>query len=287
MFFLPAWTLARLLTLPALFFLFAGPLRAALTGPTLQFDYDAEKPLDNPLSKFMYFVPLISPEHVSISTNAGNTQCARVISCRCRTNGAVFHAECEFNFAGEGLQRNVFGHTAIIQRRQKELKSGKTLAHQLTAISVEGGGSGSVEVEGTLTNGQPVVTEMRIRFNGHGHASPVSVELEDMVMGDGALHYENPMVARVNALTFRQKSDPPKMEVTLASVKRKDAGNTLWQIFVGDLKGEAANLLLPPLTITVDGHQAMLDFGLALAMQKATFTFPFANRLTNGPAIAL
>jgi len=128
---------------------------------------------------------------------------------------------------------------------------------------------------------------MRIRFNGHGHDSPVSVELEDIVMRDGTLHYEDAMVARVNTLTFRQKCDPPKMEVTLASVKRKDAGDSLWQNFVGDIKGEAANLLLPPLTITVDGHQTMLDFGLALAMQKATFTFQFAARLTNGPAIAL
>jgi hypothetical protein len=77
------------------------------------------------------------------------------------------------------------------------------------------------------------------------------------------------------------------MEVTLASVKRKDAPNSLWQNFVGGIKGAAANLLLPPLTVTADGHQAMLDFGLALAMQQPTFTFPFATRLkdssTNAP----
>jgi hypothetical protein len=95
------------------------------------------------------------------------------------------------------------------------------------------------------------------------------------------------MVARVNALTFRQKSDPPKMEVTLASVKRKDAGDGLWANFVGSLKGEAVNMLLPPLTITMDGHKTMLEFGMALAQQKPTFTFPFASRLTNGPAIEL
>jgi hypothetical protein len=271
----------------AALFLSAVPLLADPTGPTLQFDYGADKLPDNPLCHFMYFVPLISPEHVSMSTNAGNTQCARVISCRCHTNGAAFHAECEFNFLGEGMQRNAFDHAVIIQRHQKELKSGKTLAHQLEAISVQGGGSGSIEVDGMLTNGQPVVTEMRIRFNCHGHASPVSVDLQDIVLRDGVLHYENEMVARVNMLTFRQKSDPPKMEVTLASVKSKDAGDSLWENLVGDIKGEAANLLLPPLMITVDGHQTMLDFGLAVAMQKPTFTFPFAARLTNGPAIAL
>jgi hypothetical protein len=287
MFFPTAWTGGRLLALLALLFLFARPLMAAPTGPTLLFGYDEDRPLDNPLTGFMYFVPLISPEHVALSTNVGNTQCARVISCHCHTNGVSFDAECEFTFVGDGLLRNAFDHGVIIKRRQKDLDSGKGLLHQLEAISVEGAGEGSVEIEGTFTNGQPVVTEMRVKFNGHGHPSPVSVDLQDIVLRDGALHYENEMVARVNMLTFRQKSDPPKMEVTLASVKRKDAGNGLWANLVGDIKGAAANLLLPPLTITVDGHHAMLDFGLALALQKSSFTFPFASRLTNGPAIGL
>jgi len=287
MLFQPARIAPRLLILSAFFLLSAGRLMAALTGPTLQFDYDTGKPLDNPLSHFMYFVPLVSPEQVSLSTNASNTQCAQVVSCHCRTNGMVFHAACEFNFVGDGLERNVFDHSVIIQRRQKDLKSGKPLAHQLTAISVQGAGCGTIEIEGLLTNGQPVVTEMRVRFNSHGHPSPVSVDLQDIVMRNGVLCYENETVARVNTLTFRQKSDPPKMEVTLASVKRKDAGNSPWQNFVGGLKGAAANLLLPPLTVTTNGNQAMLDFGLALAMSKRTFTFPFASRLTNGPAIGL
>ena len=126
---------------------------------------------------------------------------------------------------------------------------------------------------------------MRLRFTRRGHPSPVSVSLEDIVLRNGEIESENEMVARVNTLTFRQKS-PPKMEVTLASVKKKDAGNGHWQNFVGGLKGVAANLLLPPLTITPDGQQAMMDFGLALALQKPTFTFPFASRLKEGAAIA-
>jgi hypothetical protein len=287
MLFRPAWTATRALSVPALFLLFALRLAAALTGPTLQFDYDAVKPHDNPLSHFMYFVPLVSPEQVSLSTNAGNTQCAQVVSCRCRTNGLAFHAVCEFNFVGDGLERNVFGHEVILQRRQKDLKSGKPLAHQLAAISVQGAGCGSIEIEGTLTNGQAAVTEMQIRFNSRGHASPVNIDLQDIVLRNGILCYENETVARVNTLTFRQKSDPPKMEVALASVKRKDAGDGAWANFVGGIKGAAANLLLPPLTVTTNGNQAMLDFGLALAQQKRTFTFPFASRLTNGPALGL
>lgn len=287
MIFQPAWNSPRLLTSLAILFFFAGPLAAALTGPTLQFDYGEGKPVSNALSHFMYFVPLVSPEKISLSTNAGNTQCAQVVSFHCRTNGAIFHAACEFNFVGDGLERNIFDHTVMISRRQKELKSGKPLAHQLTSINVEGSGSGTVEIDGTVTNGQPLVTEMRIRFNSHGHTSPVSIDLQDIVMRNGALGYENETVARVNTLTFRQKSDPARMEVTLASVKRKDAGDGAWANFVGGLKGAAANLLLPPLTVTTDGNQAMLNFGLALAMQKPAFTFPFASRLTNGPAIGM
>lgn len=271
----------------ALFIMITGPLMAALTGPTLHLDYGEGQPTSNPLGKFMYFVPLISPEEVSVLTNAGNTQCARVTSFQCHTNGATFHTVCEFNFVGEGLQRNVFDHTYIVKKREKELKSGKALAHQLTSINVQGSGSGSVEIDGLFTNGQPAVTEIRLRFNSHGHASPVSVDLQDIAMRHGTLYYENEMVARVNTLTFHHKSGSPRMEVTLASVKRADAGDSLWQNFVGSLKGAAANMLLPPLNITTNGQQAMMDFGLALSLEKPTFTFPYADRLTNGLPIKL
>jgi len=261
-------------------------LPAAPAGPTLEFDYGHGQPLDNPLGKFMYFVPLISPEQVSVFTNAGNSQCARVVSFRCRTNGGFFRATCEFDFDGHGLQRNVFDHAAVIHRREQELKSGKPLARQLSSINVQGAGSGSIEIDGTLTNGLQTVTEVRLRFNSRGHASPVSINLQDILYRDGAICFENEIIARVNTLTFRRQAGPPKMEVTLASVKRKDAANNLWQNFVGGVKGAAANLLLPPLTVTADGHRAMLDFGLALAMQHPTFTFPFAMRLKDGAAVA-
>jgi hypothetical protein len=75
------------------------------------------------------------------------------------------------------------------------------------------------------------------------------------------------------------------MEVTLASVKRANASNGRWENFLGEIKGAAANLLLPPISITAKGQSAMMEFGEALALEKATFTFPFAERLTNGAAI--
>jgi len=271
----------------AILLTFCLPLSAAMTGPTLKLDYGAGAPMTNPLGKFMYFVPLISPERVSVLTNAGNTQCARVVSFQCHTNGNVFHTVCEFDFIGDGMQRNVFDHTFIIKKREKELKSGKALAHQLTSINVQGSGSGTVEIDGALTNGQPTVTEIRLRFNSHGHASPVSVDLQDIAMRNGALYYQNETIARVNTLTFHQKSGQPKMEVTLASVKSADAGDSLWQNFIGGIKGAAANFLLPPLNITTNGQRAMVDFGMALTTEKPTFTFPFADRLTNGPPLKL
>ena len=78
----------------------ANRLAAAPTGPTLQMDYGRGQPLENPAARFMYFVPLISPEPVAVFTSAGNTQSARVISSSCHLAGATFQATCEFVFGG-------------------------------------------------------------------------------------------------------------------------------------------------------------------------------------------
>jgi hypothetical protein len=277
-------TLVRLLA--ALAALFSTSLPAAPTGPTLNFDYGIGQPLTNSLDKFMYFVPLISPELVSIFTNIGNSQCAHVLSFNSQTNADTFHVTCEFNFTGEGFLRDDFDHTFMIHSHDHDLKTGKPLTHQIFSITVQGTGSGTVEIEGTLINGVRAVTRLRLRFNSHGHPSPVNIILEDICYRDGAIHFENQTVARINALTFFKKADEPKMEVTLASVKRKDASDSLWQNFIGGIKGAAANLLLQPLTVTPDGYYAMMDFGLALGTQQATFTFPFATRLKHSPSMA-
>ena len=281
----PAMTIARRLVKLVLCLCLGGRLWAATNGPTLYFDYGTGSHPANPLVKFMYFVPLVSKEPVFVYTNAGNTQCARVISFNCRTNGAVFKATCEFEMTGTGVQRNVFDHAELIRRREKDLAAGKLLAHQLASINVEGAGCGSVEVAGLLTNGLPIVTEVRLCFDGRGHASPVSINLQDLAFNQGAVQTKNEMVARVNELTFHEKAGRPEMEVALASVKSKDAGNGLWQNLLGGLKGMAATLFLPPLSVSADGHQAMMDFGLALVMGKAAFTFPAASRLQGSATI--
>jgi hypothetical protein len=282
----PTKTMTRLLAAQLVFVCLVDRLAAGPTGPTLQFNYGNGQPLDNPLNKFMYFVPLISPDPIAASTNAGNTQSARVLSSCCQTNAGAFHAMCKFEINGEGLQRNVFDHAELVRQHDGELKAGKPLLCQLDAISVLGSGTGSVEIEGTLTNGQPVVTTVRLRFNSEGRSSPVSVTLDDIVYYRGAIHLQNKLVARVNQLTFRQLAGQPKMEISLASVKPEAAGDTVWQNCVGKLRGVVANFLIPPLRVPADGHRAMMDFGLALAMEKTAFTFPFATRLTANPIAA-
>lgn len=279
MFLDTAAKLSRRLALLLIFPGFTALSPAAPTGPTLHLDYGHGQPQENSVCKFMYFVPLISPGISTIFTNAGNSQCARVLSFACHTNGQAFRAICNFEFTGDGFLHNIFDSTEHLRKHEKELKAGAVLKHQLGAINVQGNGAGSVVVEGALTNGAPIVNQVSIHFNRNGKTSPVTVNLHDCVWRDGAVQTENEMVARVNALTFKRKSDKPKMEVTLASIKRKNAGSSLWQNFLGDLKGMTANMFLPPLKIESEGQQTMLRFGQALAAEKPAFTFPFATRL--------
>ncbi|MEI9962503.1 MAG: hypothetical protein WDM76_15705 [Limisphaerales bacterium] len=72
---------------------------------------------------------------------------------------------------------------------------------------------------------------VQLRFNRRGQTSPVTINLQDLIYTNGMIQAENEMVARVNALTFRRTTNTPKMEVSLASLKRKDAGDGAWQIF--------------------------------------------------------
>ena len=66
---------------------------------------------------------------------------------------------------------------------------------------------------------------------------------------DGEIKRLKEMVAQVNTLTFRRQQGQPKMEVTVASVKKKGAGNSLWQSIKGGIAGTAVNLLIDPLTV--------------------------------------
>ena len=154
------------------------------------------------------------------------------------------------------------------------------LEHQLRSITVAGAARGRVEVKGTITNGFRTVNEVELRFNAEGQTSPVAIALCDVRYVGGQYRLVNEMVARVNTLTFRRKTGPPMMEVSVASVKNKGAGDGLWQNLKGSLKGVAANLAIEPLTVDAVGHRTMLDFGQALATGAPSFTFPRAKNLT-------
>jgi hypothetical protein len=255
----------------------------AATGPTIRLDYGGDQSPGNPMASFMYFVPLISPEPVSSSTSPGSTQVARVLSTRRKSTDHSFVVTCEFEFTGDGSQQSVLDLAPTIRRHERELTAGGSIGRQLSSITVNGSGSGTVEVDGTVSNSVDTVREVRLRFNAHHKASPVSIGLCEIRYQEGEVRRLNEIVARVNTLTFRRGSGPPKMEVTVASVKNKGAGDGLWQKLKGSVKSLAVNLLIDPLTVEAIGHRAMLDFGGALSSGAATFTFPYAANLkSNG-----
>ena len=256
----------------------AGSDTNATTGPTIRLDYGGDQSPGNPVSSFMYFVPLISPEPVSSVTSPGSTQVARILSAKRKSNPNSFGVTCEFEFAGNGSQQSILDLTRVIHGNEQRLKEGGTLGRQLSTITVGGPGRGVVEVEGTISNNVETVSEVRLRFNAHGKTSPIAIEICEVRYQEGEFRHVNEIIARVNSLTFNRKSGRPKMEVSVASVKKKGAGDGLWQSFKGSVVGMAVNLFIPPLTVEAVGHRAMLDFGRALASGAPTFTFPRARR---------
>lgn len=250
-----------------------------VTGPTLCLGSGPGEPLSNSVASFMYFIPLISPEPVSEVSSPGSTQSTRITSVTRRQSANSFKTTCDFEFAGLGSQQSIFDLTRQIDRHKPQLRAGGVLGRQLRSITVTGSGSGRVEVEGTVTNGTQMVAQVRMHFNAKGQPSPVSIGLCDVRYVGGDFRSVNEIIASVNTLTFRRKTGTPKMEVTVASVKNKGAGNGLWQNLKGSLKGAAVNLVIAPLRIDPVGQQAMLDFGQALAAGAASFTFPQARNL--------
>jgi hypothetical protein len=281
-FFLPSSFFLRMwLLLAAL----AGPAsRAADThGPTIQLRFGREEAAANAVADFMYFVPLISREPVSSLTSPGSTQSVRMISAKRHFSKHSFALTCEVELTGRGWQHSVFDLAPAIHRLESQLQKDGSLGRRLKSINVQGAGAITVEVEGAVSNEVATVREVRLRFNAHGRASPVWINMCDIRRINGEFGPANETMARVNTLTFRRQPGPPTMEVTVASVKRKDAGDGFWQNLKGRLAGTAVNMFIEPFMVEAAGHQAMLDFGQALVSGAPTFTFPRARNLqTNG-----
>ena len=251
-------------------------------GPTLRLDYGRGQFPGNPVAEFMYFVPLISLEPISIVKSPGNTQRARMVSATRFFKARSFLVTCEFEFVGEGHQQDVLDHTEKVRRHERELREGGVLDHQLGSINVQGAGRVSIEVVGTMAGRIPTVAEVRVHFNSRGQPSPVTIGLHDIRYLDGSFRLHNESVARVNTLIFRRKSGPGKMDITVASVKCSDAGDNFLQNVLGGLKGTTANLFMPPITVEQAGTETMLAFGLALTLEAPVFTFPRAKNLKAG-----
>jgi len=282
-FLLPSTFILRaLLLLTAL----AGPAGGAedTNGPTIHLGYGAEQAAPNPVADFMYFVPLISTQPVSSLTSPGSTQSVRVLSTKRHLSSHSFALTCEAEVTGDGWQRSVVDLTSAMRQHESQLQNGGCVADQLKSIDVQGAGEITMEVEGAINHGVATVREVRLRFNAHGHASPIWIDLCELRRLNGEAVAANEIVARVNTLTFRRQPGPPTMEVSVASIKHKDAGNGFWQNLKGRLAGAAANMFLDPLTVEAAGHQAMLDFGMALVSDSPTFTFPRARNLQTNSA---
>jgi hypothetical protein len=257
----------------------------APAGPTLRLHEPGGGLGENLVADFMYFVPLISKEKVMAGEEAGAAHRVRLLSIKRHVKAESFSVRAEFEIIGSGRQEYSLDCTNQVRRHEARLKRGGKIDRVLSAINIDGAGKGTIEVSGSVSNGVLIVNEVSLGFHEHG-ASPVSIFLHGLEYKDGEFKTFNEVVARVNTLRFRRMEGDPKMEVTVASVKARDAKASLWQSFKGGIKGFAVNLFIPPLGINPQGHDAMLAFGEAFASQAAGFTFPFATNMVRKDLVA-
>jgi hypothetical protein len=247
-------------------------------GPTILLSYSIEGFKKNPISSFMYFVPLISPTLVDRQTSANNEQQVGIISYERKVTSKSFNVVCEFLMRGKGFHKNAFEPNGVIAIYIGELKEGETLTNMLDYIKFEGDGFGRIEVKGTFTGSVPTVTEVDLKFDAKDRKSPVTVGLYDIEPKDGRYKYENrsnQRVARVNELSFKRTAGIPRMGVKVASISRTPDSEGLFS----RLKGVLANLFLRPPEVTKLGNKTMLDFGYTLLKHKPSFTFPKAANI--------
>jgi hypothetical protein len=248
------------------------------SGPTVLLSYGRETFEENPISSFMYFVPLISPTLVDRQTSPNNTQRVGIITHERKMTSKSFSVTCEFEILGKGFHKNTFDPAEMMALFLHELKEGETLTNMLDYIQFEGEGFGRLEITGTITGSVETVTEIDMWFNAGGHKSPVTIGLYDVGPKDGQYKYENrsnQSVARVDRLTFKKTEKSPRMGIKVASISKSPNGDGFW----GSVKGVVANLFIRPPMVDKLGNDTMLDFGYALLKQKPAFTFPKAKHI--------
>ena len=254
-------------------------------GPTVMLSYSKETFRENPISSFMYFVPLIAPTLVDRQTSAHNDQEVAMISYERKIGAKSFYVACEFEMRGKGFHKNTFDPAGMIAAHARELEENEPLTHTLDYIKLEGEGFGRIEVEGTINDSTATVTEVALQFNARGGKSPVTIGLYDIKPKDGQYKYENrsnELVARVNTLAFKKCDETPRMGISVASVAKAAARDG----FLARVKGAIANLIIKPPEIEQLGNETMLDFGHAILKQKPEISFPKARNIEENRTVA-
>jgi hypothetical protein len=247
-------------------------------GPTILLGYSKEDLKVNPITSFMYFVPLISPTLVDRETSANNEQQIGIVSYKRTVTSRSFYLTCEFEIVGKGFHRNTFDPAGMIRTHAGRLRKGEPLTSMLDYIMFEGEGLGRIEVEGTMAGAEPTVTQISMQFNARGHKSPVTIGLYDVIPEDGQYKYENrsnEAVARVNSLIFKRTKKTPRLGIKVASISDKAQSEGL----LSGIKGSIANLFITQPKMARLGNNAMLKFGYALLKQEPSFTFPKAGNI--------
>jgi hypothetical protein len=251
------------------------------TGPVIKLDYGKEGLENNPISSFMYFVPLIAPVKVRRITSVNNSQYASLLTYkRTDKNGRTIVA-CDFAMKGEGFHTIVFNPAGIIKLHKEEREKNKPLEHLLHHITFEGVGTGTFTAYASKDDKSGITVEkISIDFATKGNDTTVTAGLFSVKPKNGEYAYKNrheEIVIKIDTLTFA-KTKPgqkPLMEVKLRAVESHGRGFNLWS----SIKAMIANIMIEPLGITQKGNSTMLDFGKALINKKSEFQFPFAENI--------
>jgi hypothetical protein len=256
-------------------------------GPTVALDFSKDAFEKNPVSSFMYFIPLVSPTLVDRETSVNNEQQVGFVSYKRKLDSKRFYVSCEFQILGKGFHKNTFDPEGMIAKHIGDLEEEEEpLTNILDYIKLEGEGFGRIDVKGTITSSTKTVTEVDMHFNARGQKSPVTVGLYDIKPKDGEYKYENrsnEVVARVNTLTFKKSEKSTRMGITVASINKGTEFDSLW----GNIKAVIANLLIKPPKVDKLGNETMLNFGYALLTKKPAFTFPKAKNIKEDRTVVI
>ncbi len=242
-------------------------------GPTVALSYSSRTPAKNPISSFMYFIPLVSPTLVETEISANNEQQTAFIAYEKKVTSDSFLVSCEFEMQGSGFFMDIFDSNEIIATFGEEIKKNAPVKNILDYIRLEGEGFGRIDVKGTIADSNVTVTQVDVHFNTRGKKSPVTIGLYSVKPENGQYKYENKyneIVARVATLTFKKCDGEPKMDIEVVSVNKASKPNGC----IGRIKGTIVNFFIDPIRISKLGNDTMLNFGHTLLKRKPFIYFP-------------